>query len=101
MVFLDANLVIRTFTPAATEIFNLISTDRGRPLSDIASNLADGDLHRDIRRVFERGEIVERNVRTSEGSTHYLMRILPYRTKKNVNEGVLVTFVDVTGIAKS
>jgi two-component system CheB/CheR fusion protein len=101
VIFLDANLVIRTFTPAATEIFNLISTDRGRPLSDIASKLADGDLHRDIRRVFERGEIIERNVRTSEGSTQYLMRILPYRTKKDVIEGILVTFVDVTVIAKS
>ena len=34
-IFLDHQLVIRSFTPAATAIFNLISADRGRPLTDI------------------------------------------------------------------
>jgi hypothetical protein len=36
-VFLDRNLVIRSFTPPVASIFNLISTDRGRPLTDIVS----------------------------------------------------------------
>jgi len=38
-IFLDRNLVIRSFTPAVTKIFNLIPTDRGRPLTDIVSRL--------------------------------------------------------------
>jgi two-component system, chemotaxis family, CheB/CheR fusion protein len=100
-VFLDKNLGIRSFTPAVTEIFNLISTDRGRPLTDISSNLEDVDLRRDVQTVFERGEIIERNVRRADGKTHYLMRILPYRAYNNVIEGVLVTFVEVTKMVES
>jgi two-component system, chemotaxis family, CheB/CheR fusion protein len=100
-VFLDENLVIRTFTPAVSEVFNLISTDRGRPLTDISSTLEDGDLRRDVRAVFERGETVERNVRRRDGKAHYLMRILPYRAHGNVIEGVIVTFVEVTRIVEA
>src|SRR5262249_8104909 len=37
-IFLDRHLVVRSFTPASSAIFNLISTDRGRPLTDIVSN---------------------------------------------------------------
>src|SRR5262249_22009113 len=38
-IFLDRDLIIRSFTPAVTRIFNLIPGDRGRPLSDIAHHL--------------------------------------------------------------
>jgi two-component system, chemotaxis family, CheB/CheR fusion protein len=100
-VFLDKHLGIRSFTPAVTEIFNLISTDRGRPLTDIASHLEDVDLRRDVQTVFERGEVIERNVRRADGKTHYLMRILPYRGYNNHIEGVLVTFVEVTKMVEA
>jgi two-component system, chemotaxis family, CheB/CheR fusion protein len=30
-IFLDKHLFIRSFTPAVTSLFNLISTDPGRP----------------------------------------------------------------------
>jgi len=42
------------------------------------------------------GETIERRVRRSDGSAHYLMRLLPYRGRQNLIEGVVVTFVDVT-----
>jgi two-component system CheB/CheR fusion protein len=100
-VFLDKHLRIRSFTQAVTEIFNLISTDRGRPLTDIASHLVDVDLPREVQSVFERGEIIERNVRYADGKTYYLMRILPYRSQSNVIEGVLVTFVEITNIIEA
>ena len=77
-VLLDGDLIIRSFTPAVTTIFNLISTDRGRPLTDIVSHVETGDLRRDIRMVLERGQTMERSVARSDKSAHYLMRILPY-----------------------
>jgi two-component system CheB/CheR fusion protein len=102
MVFLDQNLIIRSFTSAVSEVFNLISTDRGRPLTDIVSRLDDpGDLKRDIRAVFEQGTMAERRVQRSDGAASYLMRVLPYRTPNLVIEGVLVTFVDVTRIVEA
>ena len=49
-VFLDSKLVVRSFTRAATTIFNLIPSDRGRPLTDIVSNLREPvPLRDDIR----------------------------------------------------
>ena len=37
-------MVIRSFTPAVAGIYNLIPSDRGRPLTDIASQIDYGDL---------------------------------------------------------
>jgi two-component system CheB/CheR fusion protein len=65
-IFLDNQLIIRSFTAAATSIFNLISTDRGRPLTDIVNRLQNGDLQREIQTVLERGEIIERRVHRSD-----------------------------------
>ena len=95
-VFLDRDLVIRSFTPEVTKLFSLIPSDRGRPLTDIASRIDYTDLENDIRTVFA-GEAIERPVSLAGGQGHYLARILPYRTE-NVIDGVLLTFVDVTSI---
>jgi two-component system CheB/CheR fusion protein len=98
-IFLDRHLVIRSFTPAVTILFNLIPTDRGRPLTDIANQLESVDLTADIQRVFDTREPLERRVsgRSAKGM-HYLMRILPYRAGDNTIDGVLVTFVDVNKV---
>ncbi len=53
-IFLDRDLVIRSFTPAVTKIFNLIPTDRGRPLTDIVSRLDHLDLEADMSGVPQR-----------------------------------------------
>jgi two-component system CheB/CheR fusion protein len=95
-VFLDRDLVIRTFTPAVTKLFSLIPSDHGRPLTDIASRIDYPELENDIRTVFT-GEVIERPVRLLSGQGHYLARILPYRTESKI-DGVLLTFVDVTKI---
>ncbi len=97
-VFLDKNLVIRSFTPAVTGLFNLIPSDQGRPLTDIVSRIVYPDLETDIRRVFSSGEPIERPVSLGDGKSHYLARILPYRSADSRIDGVLLTFVDVTSL---
>jgi two-component system CheB/CheR fusion protein len=97
-VFLDRHLIIRSFTPAVTAIFNLIPSDRGRPILDIAHQLEDVDLARDVRRVLDEQTPIERPVRLRSGKVFHLMRILPYRTAGEHIDGVLVTFVNVTDI---
>jgi two-component system CheB/CheR fusion protein len=49
----------------------------------------------------ERGETIERQVRRSDAKTNYLMRILPYRTRHNVTDGVVVTFFDITRMVEA
>ena len=97
-IFLDRNLVIRSFTPAVTKLFNLIPGDRGRPLTDIVSRLDYPDLENDMRQVSGGGKMVERAVSLVGGKGHHFARILPYRSGDNKIDGVLLTFVDVTNI---
>ncbi|HZU89458.1 MAG TPA: chemotaxis protein CheB [Stellaceae bacterium] len=96
-VFLDRNLVIRNFTPEVTRIFNLIPSDRGRPLTDIVGRIDYPELESDMHAVAGTGQTIERSVGV-EGGAHYLARILPYRNNDNVIDGVILTFVDVTSI---
>jgi two-component system CheB/CheR fusion protein len=96
-LFLDRQLNIKRYTPAATRLFKLIPGDLNRPLSDIAS---DGDLPsllEDARSVLEHLAPVERETRTARGE-HYLRRTLPYRTQDERIDGIVVTFTDITAV---
>jgi PAS domain-containing protein len=97
MLFVDHQLHIQRFTPATTQIINLIQTDLGRPVSDLVSNLAGYDrLEDDVRAVLD--TLVPRETEVQTRNAHwYLMRILPYRTVENVIEGAVLTFVDIAG----
>ena len=97
-IFLDRNLVVRSFTPAVTRLFNLIPGDRGRPLTDIVSRITYPELEEDMHRVCGGDEAAERAVSLRGGNGHYLARVLPYRGANNELDGVLLTFVDVTSL---
>jgi PAS domain S-box-containing protein len=94
-IFLDRELHIKLFTPAARTLFNLIPADRGRPLSDITTALEHPGLQQDLARVMDTLERVEREVLTRDGRW-LLMRAHPYRTADDRIDGVVLTFVDVT-----
>lgn len=95
-VFLDYHQNILRFTPTANKIINLISSDAGRPIAHIASNLIDyNTLSNDVKDVLESLIPKEREVQTFEGKW-YNMIIQPYRTVENVIEGTVMTFVDIT-----
>jgi two-component system CheB/CheR fusion protein len=95
-VFVDQQLRILRFTPAAGEIINLIQSDVGRPVGHIVSNLANYDrLVADATDVLATLMPKEAKVQSTAGRW-YVMRLRPYRTLSNVIEGVVVTFVDIT-----
>jgi two-component system CheB/CheR fusion protein len=95
-LFVDQQLLIQRFTPAVTEIMNLIPTDIGRPLADITPRLKGGvDLVASATAVLDTLTVVEAQVESGEGRA-YQMSIRPYRTLENVIEGAVLTFVDVT-----
>jgi two-component system CheB/CheR fusion protein len=96
-IFLDATLGIKRFTPAMTWLFNLISSDVGRSIRDITTKIMYSTLYEEAEEVLNTLQSKEREVHTKEGK-YFLMRILPYRTKDNVIDGVVITFVDITGI---
>ena len=100
-VFLDQHMVIRAFTPEVGSIYNLIPSDRGRPLTDIVSRLDYETLRDDMVHVLQTLEPLERRVSRKDGAAHYLLRILPYRGPDSTVDGSLVTFVDVTRIVRA
>jgi two-component system CheB/CheR fusion protein len=94
-IFLDRSLRVKFSTPRAREVFNLLDTDIGRPLSDITNKLLYGGIHKDVRDVLDRLATTEREVQTEDGRWH-LLRLLPYRTSDNHIDGVVLTFHDST-----
>lgn len=101
IIFLDRRLVIRSFTPPVAELFSVIAGDRGRRLADIVSHVDHPSLHADIDQVLKAGETLEARVTRRDGAAHYLMRILPYRRREGVIDGVVLTFFDVTGMVRA
>jgi two-component system CheB/CheR fusion protein len=83
-----------------TAVFNLIPSDVGRPISDITSKLADYDLSASAMDVLKTLQQREAEVQSKEGAW-FSIRMLPYRTVDNMIDGIVVSFVDVTGVKKA
>ena len=99
-VFLDQNLVIRSFTPAVASVFHILPGDRGRPLTDLATRLPLPTLANDVNQVFTGGQPMERHVTLDRAHTHYLVRLVPYRSENKI-DGVVATFIDVTKMTEA
>ena len=98
-VFLDANLVIRKFNPAAISMVNMIDADIGRSIEHISNNIRADNLSDDIRSVLLSGHVVEKEV-VLKNSSRSLMRIMPYLRKDKKKDGVVITFVDISRITE-
>ena len=100
-VFVDLQQRILRFTPSASQIINLIGSDLGRPVGHIVSNLRGYNrLVEDVQTVLDTLVRQEIDVQTGEDAW-YRMRIQPYRTLKNVIEGAVITFTDITEVKKT
>ncbi len=95
VLFLDTQFRIRRFTPATTDLLDMIPTDVGRPLSDLAAKFVDPDLIDDARQVLDKLTPLTREL-TSKSGRWYVRRVLPYRTTDNRIDGVVITFIDIT-----
>ncbi len=93
-VFVDRDMRIKRFTPAATRLFSIIANDVGRSLLNITHRLDYDDLAADAAATFSSLRPVEREV--SGDGRWYLVRILPYRTVEDRIDGAVLTFIDIT-----
>jgi two-component system, chemotaxis family, CheB/CheR fusion protein len=94
-IFVDNEINIRRFTKEATKLIKLIESDVGRSLSDIVSIIRYPDLVNDIKQVIERVAFKEKEVNTAEGEW-YKVRIMPYKTSRNVIDGATITFINIS-----
>ena len=95
-LFLDEKQRIVRFTPAMTSVFNLIPSDVGRPLGDITHRAVQmPPLSRDP--LGDGRAQSESEIQTVEGHW-YIRRVLPYRNHLGQEQGMVVTFTDVTAL---
>lgn len=89
ILMLDRGLEIRRFTPPAEELFNLQTSDEGRPLTDLRHPFDDEDLESTVREVLDSLQMSTRQVETRDGD-RYELRVRPYRTSEDEITGVVL-----------
>ena len=94
-IFLDRNMKIFNFTPAISDIIELLQTDIGRSIKLFTNNLEYNNLITDINTVLENLLPVENEV-CLKNNNCFWMRIIPYQTLENIIEGVVITFTNIT-----
>jgi two-component system phosphate regulon sensor histidine kinase PhoR len=95
-LFVDADFILRKFTPPAMKQFNLSSTDVGKHITDVSDNIRYPTIVENIKEVMESKQDLEKEIQTTD-RRWYQMNILPYIIQKtNKSNGVIITFVDIT-----
>jgi two-component system, chemotaxis family, CheB/CheR fusion protein len=95
-IFLDEELRVQSFTPSATQFYNLQQNDVGRPISHVT--------HRAIympplpapAALAEGQKADEHDVEVDTRT--YLRRVHPYTNPDGKAEGIVVNFMDVTAL---
>ena len=95
VVFLDRELKIRKFTPAATIAINLVEADIDRPLKHITHNLDCDNLIPLLQAVIETQKGLDKEVKLVEKDFNLLMRINPYLLEEGHLDGVVISFIDI------
>lgn len=99
-IFVDRAMRIKRYTPRASQLFNLLGSDLGRPLLHITHSLDYPDLEKDAVDAFESLRVTEREVRGADGRA-FLARVLPYRTRQDVIGGAVLTFIDISATRRA
>lgn len=105
-VFVDQEGRVLQYTPAATGLFRLIPSDRGRPLWDLSHSLS--LTGPDLREMIEQ---VQRNATADApdapcwqtevhgvGDRIYMVQAYPYRSTSGEVSGAVLNFIDLTEI---
>lgn len=94
-LYLDRELRIQRYTAGVQQLFNVLSVDRGRRISDLTHKLEYNQLMEDAEQVLRNLIPVERELQLMDGQW-FLMRLRPYRTREDRIEGVVITFIDIS-----
>ena len=100
-LFVDADLILRKFTPPAMKQFSFSPDHIGRPMAEMVDHIRYSTITENIQQVIETGQILEKEIQTTD-YRWFQMNIIPYLIKKqNKANGVIITFVDITDRIKT
>ena len=98
VIFLDAELKIRKFTPAVKVAIGLRGTDLERPLEDLHWKFECSDLLNLLQEVLTTRQPLKREVKLQHAESYLLMQINPYQTESKDNEGLVISFIKIDEI---
>jgi two-component system CheB/CheR fusion protein len=98
VVFLDRNLKIRKFTPAATKAINLLDSDIQRPITDLSCNFGSVNLMDVLGEVLQTQKTLNLEIKLEKTGNYLLMRINPYWNDLDQCDGLAITFIDINEI---
>ncbi len=95
-LFVDADLILRKFSPPANMHFKLVADDIGKSISEVPNLDQLPTFVESINEVIESNLDLEKEIQTRD-KRWFQMNILPYFIKKqNITNGVVITFIDIT-----
>jgi PAS domain S-box-containing protein len=94
-LLLDPELRLKLYTPRSADLFNLMPTDRGRPIRHLCSSLRYESLAADAHQVLDNLVPIQCEVQNEHGRW-FMMSLRPYQVIENRSDGVVITFVDIT-----
>ncbi len=100
VIFLDNDLNIRKFTPATSNIINILPTDINRPLRHFTHNLECPNLLEILSNFVTTQIPLELELINQRTQEQFLMRVNTYRGENNDNNGVVVTFININDLKK-
>lgn len=95
-LFVDHNLLLKRFSPAAVKHINLRESDIGRPLTHITTNIRFQSLVADIQKVMLDGQTITREAESADGRIYQVMTMPYIRQNTNNADGAIVSFYDIT-----
>ena len=95
VIFLDSNLRIRKFTPAATQTVSLRESDLSRPLTELTMKIDCPNLSELLESVLQEHHPISQEVQLKQSETWFLMQINPYQAEGDRYDGLAVSFVNI------
>ena len=99
-IIVGRDLRIRRFTPGTERVMNLIASDIGRPVTDIAVRLDVPDLAEMLENAIDNVTTAEREMQDEHGRW-YSVRVRPYQTDQNRIEGAVITLLDIDDLRRA
>lgn len=99
-LFVDRDLQLKKYSPAAVKHINIRESDIGRPLSNITTNIKFETLIEDVKRVILEDRTIVREAESSDGKIYQVMT-MPYIRKNSTKaDGAIISFYDITELKK-
>jgi two-component system CheB/CheR fusion protein len=100
LLMVGPDLMVRRFTPTASDLLGLLPSDVGRPLGSLRMRIEVADLESLVRHVVETLRLIERELQDREGRW-WRLYVRPYRTRDHRIDGAVLVLVDIDALKRS